>query len=165
MNIKWKDGALVMTKILVRCRNIHIGDTLFASSVAKKLKEKNPECVIHYDISFLQPIELLINNPYIDEVFYKECADIDYDIIHTLMDEDVSALNPYESAVSQFQKMCNIDNFDDTFEIYTNPSLDYSISESFRELVKIGDWSNSLIKVGYQCDWDKKSFLFLFKSS
>ena len=58
-----------MTKILIKCRNIHIGDTLFASSVAKKLKEQNPESTIHYDVTFLQPIELLMNNPYIDKVY------------------------------------------------------------------------------------------------
>ena len=32
------------------------------------------------------------------------------------------------------------------------------LSESIRELIKIGDWKNSLIKVGYQMDWDKKVF-------
>lgn len=149
-----------MSKILIRCRNIHIGDTLFASSVAKKLKQKNPDSVIHYDVTFLQPIELLMNNPYIDGVYYRESDDSDYDEVYQLMNEDVSVLNPYESAVSQFQRMCNIENFDDTFEIFTNTYLDYSIKRSMEELVAIGEWDSDLIKVGYQSDWDRKSFLF-----
>ena len=71
-----------MTKILIRCRNIHIGDTLFASSVAKKFKEQNPESIIHYDVAFLQPIELLMNNPYIDKVYYRESCETDYDVVY-----------------------------------------------------------------------------------
>lgn len=153
----------MMTKILIRCRNIHIGDTLFASSVAKKIKENNPDCLIHYDISFLQPLELLKNNPYIDEVFYKERANIDYDTIHTIMNDDVSTINPYKSAVSQFQKMCNVKNFDDTFELFTNPSLDYSINRSIDELKSLGEWDRDIILVGYQVDWERKSFLFTQK--
>jgi hypothetical protein len=149
-----------MTNILIRCRNIHIGDVIFCSSVAKKLKEKNPNCVVHFDVNYLQPIELLINNPHIDDVFYKEDANIDYDIIHNIMNDDVSTLNPYESTVSQFQHMCGIENLDDTFEVFTNPQLDYSIQRSMEELIKIGDWETDLVKIGYQVDWDRKSFLF-----
>ena len=149
-----------MTNILIRCRNIHIGDVIFCSSVAKKLKEKNPNSVVHFDINYLQPMELLINNPYIDRVFYKEDANIDYDIVYDIMDQAVSTLSPYESAVSQFQRMCGIEKFDDTFEVFTNPQLDYSIQKSMEELTKIGDWKTDLIKIGYQVDWDRKSFLF-----
>lgn len=149
-----------MTKILIKCRNIHIGDTLFASSIAKKLKEQNPNCEIHYDISFLQPIELMLNNPYIDKVFYKESENTDYDVIHELMENDVSTLSPYESAVSQFQKMCGIKNYDDKYEIYTNPSVDYSIKRSIQELKNIGELERDVILVGYQIDWGRKSFLF-----
>lgn len=145
-------------RFLIKCNHIHIGDILFASSVAKKLNEEQGPCSVHFSVNYLQPIELLNNNPYIDKVFFNESFGT-YDEVFNLIG-DTDTLTPYESAVSQFQRMCNIKNFDDTFEIYTNPSLDYSISESFRELVKIGDWPNSLIKVGYQCDWDKKSFLF-----
>jgi len=149
-----------MTKILIKCRNIHIGDTLFASSVAKKLKEQNSESTIHYDVTFLQPIELLMNNPYIDRVYYRESCETDYDVVYQLMGEDVSVLNPYESAVSQFQRMCNIKNFDDTFEVYTNKHLDYSIKRSMEELTELKEWNSDLIKVGYQMDWERKSFLF-----
>jgi hypothetical protein len=148
-----------MTNILIRCRNIQIGDTLFASSVAKKLKEENPNCVVHYDISFLQPIELMMNNPYIDGVFYKESADIQYDVVYNLIDTDF-VIDPYISAVSQLQRLCNIKNFDDTFEIYTNPHLDYSIKKSIQELKNINELEDGVILVGYQVDWERKSYLF-----
>lgn len=149
-----------MTRILIKCRNIHIGDVIFSSSVAKKLKEINPKCIIHYDINYLQPIELLENNPYIDKVFFMENDNMEYDIVHKIMNEDVSTLSPYESAVSQFQKMCGIKNAEDTFEVFTNSHLDYSIQRSMQELVNIGDWNDQFIKIGYQVDWDRKSFLF-----
>ena len=149
-----------MTNILIKCRNIHIGDVIFCSSVAKKLKQKNPNCVIHYDVNYLQPMELLINNPYIDGVYYKENAEIDYDVVYQIMNDDVSTLNPYESAVSQFQRMCGIEDYDDCFEVYTNPHLDYSIKRSMEELVNINEWDHDFIKIGYQSDWDRKSFLF-----
>lgn len=149
----------MMTNILIRCRNIQIGDTLFASSVAKKLKEENPNCVVHYDISFLQPIELMMNNPYIDEVFYKESADIQYDVVYNLIDTDF-VIDPYISAVSQLQRLCNIKNFDDTFEIYTKPHLDYSIKKSIQELKNINELEDDVILVGYQVDWERKSYLF-----
>jgi len=149
-----------MTNILIRCRNIHIGDVIFCSSIAKKLKQKNPECVIHYDVNYLQPMELLINNPYIDGVYYKETGSIDYDVVYQIMNDDVSTLSPYESAVSQFQQMCGIEDYDDTFEVFTTPQLDYSIQRSMEELSSIGDWDEDLVKIGYQVDWDRKSFLF-----
>tara|TARA_B100002019_G_scaffold253457_1_gene235006 strand:- start:2628 stop:3554 length:927 start_codon:yes stop_codon:yes gene_type:complete len=146
-----------MNKILVKCRNIHIGDILLASSVAKKIKQ-NKICEIHFDINYLQPLELLDCNPYIDKVFFMD-SEKNYDIIYNLIPENFT-LNPYESITSQFQKMCEIKNFDDTFEIFTNQVLDYSIEKSMSELKNIGDWKSDIIKVGYQMDWHKKSFLF-----
>ena len=57
-----------MQKILIKCTGF-IGDILFASSIAKKLKEQNKECTVDYSIPVSQPLELLYNNPYIDNVF------------------------------------------------------------------------------------------------
>ena len=105
-------------------------------------------------------MDLFINNSYIDRVYYKENANIDYDVVYKIMNDNVSTLSPYESAVSQFQRMCGIENCDDTFEVFTNPQLDYSIQRSMEQLIEIGDWDEDLIKIGYQVDWDRKSFLF-----
>ena len=151
-------GYCLMSKILVKCRNIHIGDILFASSVAKKIKKETPSSEVHFDVDYLQPIELLSNNPYIDKVFFKE-SDSGYTKIYNIIESDYT-INPYESVPSQFQKMCDIKSFDDTFEIFTSQHLDYSIEKSMNELISLGEWKSDTIKVGYQMDWGKKSFLF-----
>ena len=101
-----------MSRILIRCRNIEIGDILFASSIAKKLKEENSECSVDFDLNYLQPLELLQNNPYIDNVYYTESVG-SYDETFEITD-DPGAWDPYKSTVSQFQQMCNIKSFDDT---------------------------------------------------
>ena len=55
-------------KILIK--NIgFIGDNLFSSSVAKKLKEKYPNCTVDYLLTVAQPYELLLNDPYINNVY------------------------------------------------------------------------------------------------
>lgn len=153
-----RGGLWQMSRILIRCRNIEIGDILFASSVAKKFKDENSECSVDFDLNYLQPLELLQNNPYIDNVYYKESVG-PYDETLELTD-DPCTLDPYKSAVSQFQQMCNIKDFDDTFEIFSNKMLDYSIKRSMQELVNIDKWRTDFIKVCYVMDWDRKSFLF-----
>ena len=97
------DGIFVMTKFLVKCRNIEIGDILFASSIAKKLKQEHNDCIVDFDLNYLQPLELLQNNPYINNAYYKENAE-EYDKIINIADEP-HKLNPYKSAVSQFQQI------------------------------------------------------------
>lgn len=152
------DGTFAMNRFLVRCRNIEIGDILFASSIARKLKERNQQCIVEYDINYLQPLELLENNPSIDKVYYKESRGL-YDKIFDIMD-GMHTLDPYKSAVSQFQQMAEIENYDDNFEVFTNTKLDYSIKKSMQELLKINYWDSGLVKVCYVMDWDRKSFLF-----
>lgn len=151
-------GTFAMNRFLVKCRNIEIGDILFASSIARKLKEQYSNCIVDYDINYLQPLELLQNNPYIDNVYFKESHG-SYDDTFIIM-EGFDTINPYKSAVSQFQQISNIKNFDDTFEIFTTKILDYSIKRSMYELVKINYWETNPIKVCYVMDWDRKSFLF-----
>lgn len=154
------DGTFAMTKFLIRCRDIDIGDVLFASSIAKKLKDETPwetPCHVDFDSNYLQTLELLDNNPYIDNVFYKDSGG-DYtkifDINKSSHDLDVS-----NSVVSQYQQMCGIKSFDDTFEIFTNPISDYSIKSSMKELIEIDYWTNDLIKICYVMDWDRKGYL------
>lgn len=152
------DGKFAMTKFLVKCRNIEIGDILFASSIAKKLKHEHKDCTVDFDLNYLQPLELLQNNPYIDNVYYKENTET-YDKIINIT-EKPHTLNPYKSAVSQFQQMADIKSSDDTFEIFTNKVSDYALGRSMTELVEIGEWNSSFIKVCYVMDWERKSFLY-----
>ena len=147
-----------MTRILVRCQNIHIGDILFASSVAKKLKERyDGDCIVDFDSNYLQPTELLRNNPWLDAVYFRESL-FAYDIIYELIPSETT-LDPYEKKPSQFQRMCGIENVDGEYEVYTNSALDYSTQRSMEELKKL-EWGEDVITVAYQCDWDQKSFGF-----
>ena len=146
-----------MTKILIKCRNIFIGDILFAGSVARKLKDKyKGMCEIHFDLNYIQPLELMLNNPWIDKVFYME-NEGEYDKEYVLT-ESSEPLDPYEKKPVQFQRMCGIDDVDGDYEIFTNPALDYSIEKSLK-WIEANQWGEHK-KVCYQVDWEKKSFLF-----
>ena len=152
-------GMCVMTKILINCIDLDIGDILFASSVAKKIKEESPwetSCQLDFNVNYLQPLELLNNNPYIDKVYYKDSGSGYTDIFD--INKSSHELNLSTSVVSQYQRMCNIKSFNDTFEIFTNPVSDYSIECSMKELVEIEYWNSDIIKVCYVMDWDRKSF-------
>ena len=63
------DGTFVMNRFLVKCKNIEIGDILFASSIAKKLKEKYPN----------EDYYLMKEGDY--EIQIKKLLDIDFSII------------------------------------------------------------------------------------
>lgn len=153
------DGMCVMTKILINCVDLDIGDILFASSVAKKIKEElswETPCQLEFSVNYLQPLELLNNNPYIDKVYYKECGHEYTEVFN--INKSSHELNLSKSAVSQYQRMCNIKSFNDTFEIFTNSVSDYSIECSMKELVEIEYWNSDIIKVCYVMDWDRKSY-------
>ena len=146
-----------MTKILIKCRNIFIGDILFAGSVARKLKDKyEGRCEIHFDLNYMQPLELMLNNPWIDKVFYME-NEGEYDKEYVLI-ESLDPLDPYEKKPAQFQRMCGIDDIDGDYEIFTNKALDYSIEKSLN-WIESNHWGEHK-KVCYQVDWEQKSFLF-----
>jgi len=151
------DGMFAMNRFLIKCENIDIGDILFASSVAKKIKQENPPCEVDFSINYLQPLELLYNNPYIDNVYFKSSKD-EYTKTFTI-NKSSHDLNLSTSVVSQYQQMCEIKSFDDTFEIFTNPMSDYSIECSMKELVEIDYWKSDMIKVCYVMDWDRKSYI------
>ena len=153
----WMGGIFVMNRFLIKCENLDIGDVLFASSVAKKIKQENPPCEVDFNVNYLQTIELLSNNPYIDNVYYKSNIG-DYTTTY-LLNKSSHDLDLSTSVVSQYQKMCKVKNFDDTFEIFTNTICDYAIKSSMNELVAIDYWNSDIIKICYVMDWDRKSYL------
>jgi ADP-heptose:LPS heptosyltransferase len=66
-------------KYLINCTGF-IGDTLFASSIAKKLHEQDSMAVVDYAIPLIQPKFLLEQNPYINSVYLQsEPRLTDYD--------------------------------------------------------------------------------------
>ena len=70
-------------RFLIKFRTSRIRDIMFGSSVAKKIKEEYGLCELHFDVNFLQTIDLLNNNPYVDKVLYKE-SENEYNKIFTL---------------------------------------------------------------------------------
>ena len=151
------DGTLAMNKFLIKCENLDIGDVLFASSVAKKIKQENPPCEVDFNVNYLQTLELLSNNPYIDNVYYKNNGS-DYTTTY-LLNKSSHDLDVSTSVVSQYQQMCGIKSFDDTFEIFTNQTSDYAIESSMKELIEIDYWKSDIIKICYVMDWDRKGYL------
>ena len=147
----------VMNRFLIKCEDIDIGDVLFASSVAKKIKQENPPCEVNFNINYLQPLELLNNNPYIDYAYFKDSKG-EYTKTYTI-NKSSHDLNLSTSVVSQYQQMCEIKSFNDTFEIFTNPISDYSIECSMKELVEIDYWKSDMIKICYVMDWDRKRYI------
>ena len=87
-----------------------IGDNLFASSVAKKLKQQQ-DCEVDFKLSLPQPFELLSLNPYIDNV-YLEKSNKQYDIEYNLKPIH-RKLTPCE----QFQIQCDVREYSPEFEI------------------------------------------------
>lgn len=151
------DGTLAMNRFLIKCENLDIGDVLFASSIAKKIKQENPPCEVDFNVNYLQTLELLSNNPYIDNVYYKNNGS-DYTTTY-LLNKSSHDLDVSTSVVSQYQQMCGIKSFDDTFEIFTNQTSDYAIESSMKELIEIDYWNSDIIKICYVMDWDRKGYL------
>ena len=139
-----------MEKILVKCTGF-IGDILFASSIARKLKEQNSSREVHYSIPILQPLDLLFNNPFIDKVFLtNDCNESDYDkvILVPLVDQSITPPR-------QFQEHAGIKDIDDKFEVYTNPAFDYAAEQSFKET------KNKGIKIiTWMSNWEERSYIF-----
>lgn len=139
-----------MQKILIKCTGF-IGDILFASSIAKKLKEQNKECTVDYSIPVPQPLELLYNNPYIDNVFLdSNINEADYEIINVIPLVDQSITPP-----RQFQQAAGIEDVDDMFEVYTNPAYDYLAEQMYSEYK-----SKGIKVVTWLSNWEERSFLF-----
>lgn len=141
-----------MKKILIKTYGF-IGDILFASSIAKKLKQEG-EYTIDYCIGFPQPYKLLNNNPYINKVYLSKIKgpkviipdniqELNYDIIYELPEckQDIQPTIWY-------QKYCNIKNPTSEYEIYSDLCLDESIKY---ELNLLNINKNKVI--GYVANW------------
>jgi ADP-heptose:LPS heptosyltransferase len=136
-----------------------IGDILFASSIAKKLKEQE-DCSVDYCIGFPQPYKLLKNNPHIDNVYLSNVKgprvqlpisiqESLYDVVYELPEcrQDVQPTIWY-------QQYCGVKNPTSEYQIYTDVILDQSIAYELNLLnpkkVKVigyvANWKNLTIK-------------------
>lgn len=133
-------------KILIKTIG-YIGDNLFSSSIAQKLKEIYPNSIIDYLLTTPQPLELISNNPYIDNV-YLEPPTGDYDLTYQL-----SPIHRKLTPCEQFQSQCNIPNPSPEFKIYTNSSIDKYVEYLFKPL-------SGKVIVAWLSNWEERSFGF-----
>ena len=99
-------------KILIKCTGF-IGDVLFASSFADKIKrDPKVSTIVDYWIPVVQPLELLSLNPNINQVFIERPNTDDYDEIIGVPLVDQSITPP-----RQFQLAAGIIDADDKYKI------------------------------------------------
>lgn len=138
-----------MKSVLIECTGF-IGDVLMASSVAEKLKTEGQFEVVDYSIPVLQPLELLDNNPFIDNVYVSSDVDLlreSYDKVVRLPLVDQSKTPPF-----QFQEASGVNNPDSKYKIYTNSALDYSVKLQLDTIRSQGP------VIAWQSNWEEKSF-------
>ena len=134
-------------KILIKAMG-YIGDNLFATSVAKKLKYKyNNLCEVDLLLSVAQPFELISNDPYIDNV-YLEIPNKQYDQVFQLY-----PINRQSTPCEQLQVQCDIENPSPEFKIYTNPTIDKYVEHCFKN-------KGNRKLVAWLSNWKERSFLF-----
>lgn len=112
-----------------------MGDILFASSVAKKLKEEERFKVVDMACGIKQVEKLLNQNPYIDNVItmaypshyplhgiHIEGYDREFELMETCKEIEPP---------TQFQLECGVQNPDTEFEVWTDPTLDDKVAETY----------------------------------
>ncbi len=130
-----------------------IGDTLFASSVAKRLKEREPDCYVAIHSPLIQPLKLLQQNPYIDEVITDNPAS--HEIFNVWFEMPVIKSKATPVTI-QYQRACGIHAPSLPFDVYTIPKYD----EEYAEILKGVREHHKKPIVCYQGNWDHKSKLF-----
>jgi hypothetical protein len=133
-------------KALIECIGF-IGDNLFASSIAKKLKEQG-YAEVDLKLSIAQPFELLKLNPSIDNVFlYEQIEYSKYSRVFTLQ-----PINRRETPTIQLQQQCGVLEPSSDYIIYTNPALDAYTAPLLKHT------SEGRKLVAHMANWEEKTF-------
>lgn len=122
-----------------------IGDNLFSTSIAKKLKEKYPNCRVEFLLTLVQPLELISNDPYIDEV-HLSMPNKSYDKVYQL-----EPIHRRSTPCEQFQLQCEIPNPSPDFKIHTNKQLDQYIDHLFESI-------QDKTLVAWLSNWEERTF-------
>ena len=147
-----------MPSTLFKTSGLFIGDILFASSIANRIHQESDVYGDHdvdIQISLLQPLRLLNNNPYISNVL------VPADKIDEGKYDTVINLQPITSqgipATNQFQTQANISTKDQTlgYSVYTDTTDDYLAKLMFQRYREEGKKI-----ICFQQNWEEKSFLF-----
>lgn len=137
-------------KILVKTMGF-IGDNIFATSVAEKIKKLyGKNCVVDFQLSILAPFELIHNNPYIDNVYLMPVDESLYDVVHQL-----KPIHRKETPIIQLQQQCGIQDVSSEYTVYTNLAFDKLIDETFTQYRL-----EKKIVVAFQLNWEEKTFVF-----
>lgn len=121
-----------------------IGDSLFALSLPKKLKEELKFDIVDFVIYRPQPLLIIKNNKYINNVFLERSPE-KYDKVFTLPSIDDKSILP----TIQFQNFCGIKNYSTGFEVDTPKEVDTYTSFILQSTKK-----NKKDIITYQGDWD-----------
>lgn len=132
-----------------------IGDTVFASGVAKKLKVEGQFDCCDIVVGFNQVQKLMKLNPWIDDVFTVpqlainpsyHIDPIGWDRVFTLT-ETIKTIPP----PLQFQMECGVKDPDTLYEIWTDPTVDDQVTEKYQK---------PYVAVMNIPSWTRKAFLF-----
>lgn len=143
-----------MSKCLIKTHGF-IGDILFQSSIAKKLKEEKQFDQIDYVIGFPQIAQALMRNPYIDDVFltneptqmpYYGVEVGGYDAEFQMEAHSFTVPPPMEAQIR-----AGVQSPDAEFKIYTDSKLDVEIKELY---------SDSYVAYMNVLSWKEKAFCF-----
>lgn len=136
------------------------GDIIFATSIAKKLKDQELNCSIDYLIGFPQVKRLVQNNPYIDKVFTSDyigpnpvSSCIDYSLYKII---ELKPLNYQVTPCEEYQIYSGIKNPSPEYIVYTEPEYD-EIAKKYCDNLRI-EHNKKVITL--MSNWESKTYLF-----
>lgn len=136
------------------------GDIIFASSIAKKLKEEKSECSVDYLIGFPQIKRLIQNNPYIDRVFVSDYPgpnpvnnSIDYSIYKIIQ---LKSLNYQVTPCEEYQIFSGIQNPSSDYIVYTESQYD-EIAKKYCDDLR-SEHQKKVIAL--MSNWENKTYIF-----
>lgn len=136
------------------------GDILFASSIAKKLKDENQFGIVDYLIGFPQMKRLMENNPYIDSVFVSERTSpspVNSNISFSSYDKivELRPLSFVEPPPIEFQKYAGVLNPDTYYTTYTEKEYDDFAKNDINNR-----FGNDKKTIAIMRNWKPKTYLF-----
>jgi hypothetical protein len=131
-----------MTKCLIKATG-WIGDSFFALPLPQKLKNEFKFDIVDFLSYRPQPLLLLKQNKFIDNVFLEKCDESTYDQIFEMPGIADKSIPP----TIQFQNFCKIKNQDISYEIQTYPEHDTIAN------ILISGLDKTKKIVTYQGDW------------
>jgi hypothetical protein len=137
--------------ILVNCVGF-IGDIIFATSLAPKLKTKYSGCRVDYLIPLRQARLLVAENPHIDRVLTIGDAALwpEYQL-HI----NIPTVNQEYPATVWMQSHAGIEDQSTEYQVYTNPGCDEAAISWMANT-----WPQFRPSIAYQANWVEKSFKF-----